>query len=279
MYDQLTDRNYQRLAELLQGHVGIRLPPTKRTMVEGRPRKRVRALGFDDLDTYCRSLFDHGTLESEFVHLIDAVTTNKTDFFREPDHFDYLAENAVPALLVAKPGSRPRTLKLWSAACSIGAEPYTIAMVMEELGQRYRGLDYAILGTDISTDVLQQAVTAVYPEEMVDPVPPGMRQRFLMRSRNPERRQVRIVPELRRRVRFLRMNLMDASYPVERDVDVIFCRNVLIYFDRPTQNAVLERLCSHLGPGGYLFLGHAESAAGGALDSMKQAAPTILRRR
>lgn len=274
MFDQLSERDYQRLASVIQGHCGIRMPPAKRTMVEGRLRKRVRALDLADLDGYCRYLFDEGGLGLEFAHLIDAVTTNKTDFFREPDHFDFLCEQAVPALLERR-GDRP--LKLWSAAASIGAEAYTLAMVLADMALRRPDLRWAVLGTDISTEVLEQAALGIYPEEMVEPVPPDMRRRYLMHARDALRREVRIVPELRRLVRFRRLNLMDASYPVDRDVDVVFCRNVLIYFDKPTQRAVLERLCGHLRPGGFLFLGHSESMAGGDLG-MRQVAPTVFRR-
>jgi chemotaxis protein methyltransferase CheR len=279
MYDQLSDRHYQRLAQIIEGHVGIRLPPTKRTMVEGRLRKRVRTLGLGSLDDYCRTLFDQGGLEDEFVHLIDLVTTNKTDFFREPEHFEYLAAEAVPRLLAERPSRPDPHVKIWSAASSTGAEPYTIAMVLADLAPRHGKFRFSILGTDVSTQVLEQAVAAVYPEEMMSPVPPEMRRRYVMRARNPAKRQVRIVPELRRLVRFRHLNLMDASYPVDQDVDVIFCRNILIYFNRPTQHAVLQRLCGHLRPGGYLFLGHSESAAGGNLPQMRPAAATIFRRR
>jgi chemotaxis protein methyltransferase CheR len=135
---------------------------------------------------------------------------------------------------------------------------------------------FAILGTDISTEVLEQAMAAVYSEDMLATMPREA-QRYVMRARDPGRRQFRIVPELRRLVRFRRMNLMDTSYPVDRDVDVIFCRNILIYFDKPTQGAVLERLCGHLRPGGFLFLGHSESMAGTGMQ-MRQVAPTVFRR-
>jgi chemotaxis protein methyltransferase CheR len=276
MHDRISERNFQRLARIVESHAGIRLPPSKRTMVEGRLRKRVRALGLATLDEYCHSLFDQGQLEKEFVHLIDEVTTNKTDFFREPEHFDFLRTQALPALLAERSHS-DRHLKAWSAACSNGAEPYTLAMVLADEALRFSGLRFSILGTDICTEVLQQAVLGVYSEEVLEPVPGALRERYVMRSRNPARRQARIVPELRSQVRFRRLNLMDSHYPASRDVDVIFCRNILIYFNRQTQHNVLERLCAHLRPGGYLFLGHSESAAGGNLTQMKPVAASVLR--
>ena len=274
MFDQLQERHFAKLAQLVEDHTGIRLPATKRTMVEGRLRKRVRALGLTRLDEYGRAIFEGGKLNDEFIHLVDCVTTNKTDFFREPDHFTFLRERAIPAVASQRSGA---PLKFWSAAASIGAEAYTIAMVAADaVGIEERC--FSVLGTDISTEVIAQAQRAVYPVSMIAPVPPAFRERYIMRAVNAERQEVRIVPELRRLVRFVNLNLMDDTYPIERDFDVIFCRNVLIYFSKATQDAVLRRLCSHLRRGGFLILGHSESLAGGDLDSMRQVAPTILRR-
>lgn len=276
MFDPLSEPNFRRLAEVIEGHAGICMPLSKRLMVEGRLRRRLRTIGLASFDDYCRHLFEHGGLDGEFVHLINAVTTNKTDFFREPDHFDQLRDQIVPTLLTERRnGTAP--LKVWSAASSCGAEPYSIAMTLADLSAASGGFRFAVLGTDICTEVLDQAVTAVYPEEMLAPVPPEMRRRYLMRARDPERREMRIVPELRRMVRFQRLNLMDPTYPVDHDIDVVFCRNILIYFKKQTQKTVLERLCGHLRPGGYLILGHSESTAGATLP-MRPVAATIFRR-
>ncbi|EWY41628.1 chemotaxis protein CheR [Skermanella stibiiresistens SB22] len=274
--DRLGTDDYGRLADIFQSYTGIQLPPGKLTMIEGRLRKRVRVLGFDGIVEYCDYLFQHGGLDAEFDHLVDAVTTNKTDFFREPDHFRYLCDQAVPALLADRRAS-DRKLKLWSAACSTGAEAYTMAMTLADLFRRIGNRNVAILGTDICGEVLEQAVAAIYPDDMLAQIPAGMR-RYVMRARDPNRREFRVVPELRRMARFQRLNLMDRDYPVDADIDVIFCRNVLIYFDKPTQRAVVERLSRHLQPGGFLFLGHSESTVGLGLD-LVQIAPTIFRRR
>lgn len=276
--DQLDDRHFAAIAALVERNAGIKLPTTKRTMVEGRLRKRVRVLGLVDLGDYGRLLFDRGGLEKEYVHLIDCVSTNKTDFFREPSHFDFLTQRAVPALRKLHSAGQTK-LKIWSAACSIGAEAYTIAMVLQDLVNASRAgqgaLSYSILGTDISTQVLAAAQAAIYPTSFIEPVPAPMQQRYLMRSKSASQDTVRIVPELRRKVAFEHLNLMDESYPFDRDVDVIFCRNVLIYFDRPTQAAVLTRLSSHLRPGGYILLGHSESMAGTGVPGLRSVAPTI----
>ena len=271
--ERLSTSQFQSIAKLVQNRVGIQLPPGKRTMVEGRLRKRVRALGLASLDAYGAHIADEGNLAQEFNHLVDCITTNKTDFFREPAHFDFLRDHAVPGLLQSR-GREP--LKIWSAACSIGAEAYTIAMVLADMQKGGRRFDYALLGTDISSEVLAAAAAAIYPAAMLDPVPPAMRERYVMVARDAARADVRIVPELRRRAQFHQINLMDEQYRFDRDVDVIFCRNVLIYFDKATQKAVLRRLASHLRPGGFLILGHSESMAGGEQAGLRQIMSTVF---
>jgi chemotaxis protein methyltransferase CheR len=237
------------------------MPPAKITMVEGRLQRRVRETASGSLAEYCRRLFNQGGMESEAIHLIDAVTTNKTEFFREAEHFQFLCKTALPTLVQERPGTA--AVKVWSAACSTGAEPYTLAMVLAEFVQRCSSpLRVSIVGTDLCTEVLHSAAQGIYPESAVISVPVELRRRYLLRSRNASRGLVRIVPELRSWMQFGRLNLIAPEYPLPHDFDVIFCRNVLIYFDKPTQKAVLQRLGQHLRPGGYLFLGHSESLAG-----------------
>ncbi|HMA49564.1 MAG TPA: CheR family methyltransferase [Magnetospirillaceae bacterium] len=261
--DLLRSSDFARVAKFIEGTTGIKVPPGKKTMVEGRLRRRARALGCANLGDYCRVIFEQGGFESESVHLIDAVTTNKTDFYREPSHFTYLTQRCLPEATADGAGAGGRPYKVWSAACSIGAEPYTLAMVLADFAAtRPAGWEFSILASDISTAVLAKAARAVFPEEMIEPVPLEVRKRYLLRSRDKSRKLIRIGPELRRTVSFLHLNLMDQHYPVAKDFDAIFCRNLLIYFDKPTQEAVVGRLCRHLRPGGYLFLGHAESLAG-----------------
>lgn len=243
-------------------------------MVEGRLRYRLRVLGHTSMRAYCSDLFDEGGIERELPHLVDAITTNKTDFFREREHFRVLVENAIPALLAMHENGRP-LLKIWSAACSAGLEPYSLAMVLSEIARNR--FHFAILGTDICSEVLEEARTAVYSEDVVEPVPNEMKRRYLMSSRGT-RGKFRIVPELRRVVRFEHLNLMDSHYPFDRDVDVIFLRNVLIYFDKPTQRSVVERLMGHLRPGGYLFLGHSESTIAAGMG-LAEVANAVFRRK
>jgi len=276
--DHLSTVDFARIANLISSEVGIKLPPAKRLMVEGRLRKRVRALNLSSFDDYYDYLFRRDGLGQERTYLINAVTTNKTDFFREPEHFTLLAEKLVPELIALRRNERNPLLKVWSAASSTGAEPYTLAMVLSDLAANRRDFRFAILGTDISTAVLAQGRRAVYPAEMVAPVPPEKQARYVMHARKPGvRAEVRMAPEIRRSVRFAHLNLMQRSYPFDRDVDVIFLRNVLIYFDKRDQEAVISRLIEHLRPGGYLALGHSESMVGTTI-SMRQVAPAVFQK-
>ncbi|MUO81467.1 chemotaxis protein CheR [Agrobacterium vitis] len=270
---RISPKNFRRLSNYIFEYSGIKMPETKTTMLEGRLRRRLRATGFTDFDSYCHYIFEEDGLATESVHLIDAVTTNKTDFFREPNHFDYLTQKALPDL----EARGVRRVRIWSSACSIGAEPYTIAMVMAEYLERRSGMDYHILATDLSTDVLQKARRGVYPAEMLEPVPRTMAARYVMHARDKQRNEVRIAPALRTHVGFARLNLMDDSYQVGEPMDIIFCRNVLIYFDKKTQFNVLQRLCNCLGKGGYMFIGHSESITGLDLP-LKQLANTVFRK-
>jgi chemotaxis protein methyltransferase CheR len=278
MQGALSDKHFQHLSALIETRTGIRLPPNKRSMVEGRLRKRLKALGIASIEDYGNMIFEEGALSAELPYLIDCMTTNKTDFFREPTHFDILRTHILPDILSGGTAASGRHIKIWSAASSIGAEPYTIAMVLDQELRNRPGTRFSVLGTDISTDVLRQAQRAIYPLEMTIPVPVEMQTRYFMRARDPARKEVRIVPELRRTVQFKRLNLVEPSYAVDRDMDVIFCRNILIYFSKAVQDGVVSRLISHLKPNGYLILGHSESMAGGNQRNLTQVLPTIYRR-
>jgi chemotaxis protein methyltransferase CheR len=233
----------------------------KLPMLQSRLQRRLRVLGLGSLDEYQNHLFDSPQGEEERVHFINAITTNKTDFFREPQHFDHLVQTALPHLDPTD-GKFPWQFKLWCAGCSSCEEPYTLAMVLSEFGARRSGFNFSILATDISTRVLEHAQAGIYEEDRIEPVAAALRAKYLLRSKDPTRTQVRIIPELRRKLIFQRLNFMDAQYGVKDMFDVIFFRNVMIYFDKPTQETVINKLCRNLLPGGYLFVGHSESLAG-----------------
>ena len=270
--DVLDAEDYQRLARFIHSRTGIKMPPSKKTFLEGRLRRRLAKTGLGCFRDYCRHLFDQGGMAEEEAALIDAVTTNKTDFFREPHHFSFLAAEILPAQ--TRDGTRGgQPLKIWSAGCSTGAEPYTIAMVCQEFARREPRFDYQIEASDISVTVLNRAARAIYPHAEIEPVPMELRKLYLLRDEL--RDEVRIAPELRQKVSFGRVNLIDA--PPRPPVEVIFCRNLLIYFDKATQGAVLRRLCGELKPGGYLFLGHSESIIGHGLP-LRPVGTTVFRK-
>jgi len=270
----LSERNFVRICAVIRDACGIQTTSKKRTLVEGRMRRRMRALNITDPNAYSRLLLENDPAQEELAHFIDAVTTNKTDFFREPKHFDYLREHLFPQAVAAG----QRSVKMWSAASSTGAEAYTLAMVADDFFTSRSGFKVTILATDISSEVLGAGVAALYPVTMMEPIPESFRRRYIMLARDSSRGQFRIVPKLRNQVKFQRINLIDDRYRFDRDYDIIFLRNVLIYFDRATQKAVLERLAAHLKPGGHLFLGHSETLAGHGLP-LKQVANTIFVRR
>lgn len=276
-YDELSPEQFLQLAKFIQGYCGIKMPPSKKTMVEGRLRKRMRARGLKSLSDYCNYLFEDDGLAAEEIHLIDAVTTNKTEFFREREHFRVLSEQLLPAIVAGRRVSVRKPIKIWSAAASTGAEAYTIAFVLAEYERKNPDCSSVIFATDICTEVLKIARLGIYPSDMLAPVSSDLRARYLMHAKDRTSNLARVVPELRARVRFARLNLMEAVYPLDRDMDVAFCRNILIYFDRATQLAVLNRICDHLNPGGYLILGHSESLSGFDLP-LRPTGPTVFRK-
>ncbi|MGD0734208.1 MAG: protein-glutamate O-methyltransferase [Terracidiphilus sp.] len=272
----ISSRDYTRVCDLIYREAGIRLGAEKQTMLEGRLNRRLKVLNLESYGMYCDYLFGREGLREELVHLIDVVTTNKTDFFREPGHFDYLVEKALPDLTARNESGRP--LLIWSAGCSTGEEPYTLAIVLSEYGLTHPGFRFKILATDISTTVLAKAELGVYSDGVVSPVLSALRRKYFMRSQDPSSDRVRVVPELRRLVEFRRLNFMDADFGIAEKADAIFCRNVIIYFDRPTQERILKKLSSHLAPRGYMFVGHAETLHDMDLP-LVPVAPALYRRK
>jgi chemotaxis protein methyltransferase CheR len=270
----LSEEQFRRLSRFIEGEVGIKMPPAKRIMLESRLQKRLRALQLESFDEYVAHVFDHDG--DEIIHMIDVVTTNKTDFFREADHFAYLRDHILPEQFSAGWGDA-EPLKAWSAASSTGEEAYTLAIVLAEFRRANPRFDFRILGTDISTAVLATARKGVYPANRVNPVETALRKRYFLRSRDSVADLVRVKPVLRQRTAFHRMNLMAPAFPIRDRFHLIFCRNVIIYFDRPRQEELLRKLYDYLVPGGYLFLGHSETLAGIDLP-VESVAPTVYRR-
>jgi chemotaxis protein methyltransferase CheR len=273
----LRDREFQRFSGLIYDSVGIKMPPAKKTMLEARLQKRLKALGIPSFEEYGDFVFSQDGRSSELVHLIDVVTTNKTDFFREPGHFDFMVKIALPTILQARGEAGRDPVRIWSAGCSTGEEPYTLAMVLSEYAVGRPDFRAAITASDICTEVLQTAKTAIYPEERTDPIPLNLKKKYLMRSREKSRALVRIAPALRSLVTFKRINFMDDDLGLAEKMDIIFCRNVVIYFDKPTQQTLMRKFHKQLKPGGYLFIGHSETLSGLDVD-FKAVASTVYRK-
>jgi len=273
----LSERDFERLSRLISKTCGIRMPSAKKTMLQGRLHKRIRQLNMTSLHDYCDYLFSNEGMKRELHCMIDFVTTNKTDFFREPSHFEFLKETAVPSLVKLGRGTT-RTLKCWSAGCSTGEEPYSLAMELTDLAAKCDdGLRFSILATDISIRALEAARLAIYRGDKAHAIPIEIKKKYFMKSRDRGEDLVRIVPGMRQLVQFRRVNLAE-DYALECRMDVVFCRNVLIYFDRQNQERVLARVCEFLNKGGYLFVGHSETLNGMNLP-LEQAAPAVYVKR
>jgi chemotaxis protein methyltransferase CheR len=270
---QMKDADFRQLSTFINSELGIKMPPAKKVMLQSRLQKRLNELKSASFREYIDFIFsDEG--RNELINVLDIVTTNKTDFFREPLHFDYLTEKVLPEFAS---GNSRSVLKVWSAGCSTGEEPYTLAMVLSDFRENNRDFDFHITASDISTRVLKKAAEAIYNEDRVASMSLTKKKKYLLKSKNNIKRTVRIIPELRSKVRFIQMNFMDSAYVTDTMFDIVFCRNVLIYFDRKTQEEVINKLCTRLKPGGYFFLGHSESITNFEVP-LKQLQSTIFRK-
>jgi chemotaxis protein methyltransferase CheR len=267
----MSKREFESFGRFIQSEFGIKMPPGKKTMLESRLAKRLRSLGMRSYKEYKEYLFSLKGLEIEMPHLIDAVTTNKTEFFREAKHFEILSGEILPAWYAEHRGRKPFTV--WSAGCSTGEEPYTLAMVLCEFQEAHPDFRFQVLGTDISQEVLQRAKRAVYPEERSRGIPEELRRKYVLRSKDRSKGLIRIAPELRSLVAFRELNLMGELGFRER-FEAIFCRNVIIYFERPIQESLFGKITACLTQGGHLFIGHSETLNGMDVP-LRQVRPTV----
>lgn len=252
---QLREATFRRLALLVRDSCGISLAPSKRLMLQTRLGRRLRATGLEDFDAYAALLTGKSPPAAEVQAFIDCVVTNETSFFREPPHFDHLTVQRLHGLATGGSGGH---LAMWSAACSTGEEVWTMAMVAAAAASTEGGgWGWSVLATDISITALARARRGIYPVEATGRISSALATRYL-RKDEAGPGMVSVMPELRRNVRFGQINLMDSRYMPGRLMDIIFLRNVLIYFDAETQVEIVRKLCMHLRPGGLLFLGHSD---------------------
>jgi chemotaxis protein methyltransferase CheR len=256
----LSDELFAAFADLVDRELGIKMPPAKKTMLNARLRKRMRELGMETFEEYADHVFGDRGGDDELYHMLDVVTTNKTDFFREPRHFDILVGTVLPEIIRSRPAGEP--LRLWSAGCSSGEEPYTLAMVLSDFCERHRGLDFTVFATDVSGRILERALGATYTEQQARPIPEEFKKKYLLRSKDSSRGLVRVAKSVRDRVTFRRINFMHDDFGFGTRMDVVFFRNVLIYFERRRQEAIIGKIAGHLAPWGHLFIGHSETMLG-----------------
>ncbi len=273
---ELSEKDFQAFSRYIFTEYGIKMPPVKRIMLQGRLLKRIRELKMNSYSEYKEYFFSKEGQERELLNFLNVVTTNKTDFYREPVHFGFLKDHVLPAFAESTGFNRP--FKVWSAGSSSGEEGYTIAIALNEFKLSNPRFRYEILGTDISSQMLQTAARGVYKESKIDMVPLELKRRYFLKSKDRDNPTVRVIPELQSNLKLRYLNLMDSVYDISETFDVIFCRNVLIYFDRITQEKVINRLCRHLSSDGYFFIGHSESLSGMDVP-LEHVKPTIFKHR
>jgi chemotaxis protein methyltransferase CheR len=252
MGNTITAEEFELFRTLIYDESGISLSDQKRTLLVSRLSKRLQDLGIKTFSEYYKMITEDATRE-EFTQLLDRISTNKTDFFREPQHFEFLRTTILPEL------AETRHIRIWSSACSTGEEPYTIAMTLCESVQNAGQWDCKILASDLSTRVLAKAASGVYDQDRFGDVPPDVLRRHFLRGRGGSAGSYKVKPHLAAMIQFRRVNLMEERFPIVTPLDLIFCRNVMIYFDRPTQETLVNKFYDYLKPGGHLFIGHSES--------------------
>lgn len=262
---------FQYIIDLIYERSGIRLHDGKRELIKARLGKRMRLHGFADLSTYCEFLKNSAD-EHELTQVVDSLTTNFTHFLREEEHLKFMANQALPAVL----GNSRKPFKIWCAACASGEEAYSIGIYLSEFFPVQNGWDWSVLATDISTKALGAATQGIYPAQKLDPLPTQWQRSYFQRGRNKWEGYYRVKPELAERIIFRQINLLK-PYEFSETFAVIFCRNVMIYFDRPTQEQLMNRLSKYLAPGGYLIVGHAESLTGLSVP-LSRVSPSIYRK-
>lgn len=261
------DRDFKRVCDLIYQRAGIALAPAKRDMVYGRLSRRLRVLGLRSFKDYLDLLESTGG--DEWQAFTNALTTNLTSFFREPHHFDKLREE------LQKRGNDP-AIKIWSCAASTGEEPYSIAITAcEAFGSLTPPV--RIVATDVDTQVLETAACGVYPIERVSSLEPALLRKYFQRGSGSNDGKCRVIPALRQLIDYRPLNLLAPRYDVGGPFAAIFCRNVMIYFDKPTQHGILSRLVPHLGDDGLLYTGHSENYLHAA-DLIQPCGRTLYRR-
>ena len=257
----ISDQEFRLIQSLVKTHTGIALSDHKRSLLVSRLGKRLRALKIESFRQY----YEHLTSDeagTEIEQFVNAITTNKTDFYRERAHFDFLGRDVVDEMKARALQTGNRRIRIWSAGCSTGEEPYTIAITLRESLGSLLSWDVRILASDIDTQVLAQAKNGIYAADRVAEVPPPILHSHFLKGSGASAGSVKVSKEIQSLVTFRQINFLEEGWPIHTRFDCIFCRNVIIYFDKPTQGRLMERFADLLQDDGYLFLGHSESMHG-----------------
>lgn len=273
----INDSDLRYLTKLVYDYSGINLSAEKKIFIERKLNRRLSELGLETYRQYFDFLYIEENQNNEMVFLINELTTNKTDFFRESAHFDFIKNLIVPSYFKNEFKHAHLNVNVWSAGCSTGEEPYTLAIVFNELLNEYANLTSNIYASDISTEVLKKAKNAVYKMDQIEDIPIDLKKKYFLKSKDPNKGLVKVIGNIRSKIKFFRANLLEGNYGLPCKMDLIFCRNVLIYFDKTIQHKVLVNLLNNLAKGGYLFLGHSETIMGITLP-IEKVAPTIYRK-
>lgn len=250
-----TDKDFDLIKDLVREHTGIMLSDAKRTMVYSRLAKRLRAVRSPDFKSYIKMVLESDG-EGEYVNFVNAITTNLTSFFREKHHFDYLARTLIPFWMESRQSEK--RIRIWSAGCSTGEEPYSIAMTLLDNFPQISQWDIKILATDLDTNVVAKASNGVYTDDRIEGLDSKSIKKWFRRGKGEQQGMVRVSPQLQDLITFKQLNLLDA-WPFKGGFDIIFCRNVVIYFNKDTQKILADRYANVLKEDGTLFLGHSES--------------------
>ena len=273
----MLDRDYEFIRSLVYAHSRIDLGPDKKELVSARLGKRLRATNISSISDYCRFMQDANSGD-ELSHLIDAISTNHTFFFREQAHFDFLTGHVLPEMVKRRSAEGWPRFTVWSAACSSGEEPYSIALTLAQYFNKQAAWPWRIEATDISNNILKKARIGVYREETLGKIDPALLRAHFQAGFGPQAGNYRVKPSLQEHITFRQLNLLGGTLPFNEPIQVIFCRNVMIYFDRPTQEELVNKLTKMLVPGGYLMVGHSESLTG-IKHTLETVRPAIYRRR
>jgi chemotaxis protein methyltransferase CheR len=267
---EITDKEFKLFSTLVYQESGIRLNDSKRNLLVSRLSKRLRVLGLDSFKEYYEKHLSNEN-DGELIQMLDLISTNKTSFFREPVHFDFLRDVILPELIPLK------QIRVWSSACSSGEEPYTIGMTLFDGVVNPKQWNFNILASDISTRVLARAASGIYDIDQINEIGMDRAKRHFLKGSGQNEGRVKVKKHLQEIISFQRINLMHDQYPIKEKLDLIFCRNVMIYFDRPTQEVLMNKFFHYIRPGGYLFIGHSETLQW-IKHPYEYIAPTIYRR-